>query len=307
MNTESEQKIIPYLWFPGNAEEAVDFYVAAFSAVGEHAKVGSVSRYGEATEEVSGMPAGTVMTEEFELAGQKFIALNGGPEFNFTPAISFFVSCQSKEAVSALWEKLSQGGETLMALDAYPFSEWYGWLNDRYGVSWQLILAPAEQKITPALMFVGENFGKAEEAINLYTSLFQNSAIGGVARYGPEHGTQEGKVAHARFTLAGQDFIAMESDLEHNFTFTEATSLFVRCAGQEEVDYFWNNLTAEGGEEGPCGWLKDRYGVSWQIVPAALMEMLSDEDPEKAQRAMEAMLQMKKIEIDQLRKAYEAA
>lgn len=307
MNAEKNgtQKIVPHLWFADQAEEAAAFYVSSFSAVVDGpSKVGHISRYGEATEEVSGLPAGTVMTVDFELAGQKFIALNGGPVFNFTPAISFFVSCETKAEVDALWEMLSEGGETLMPLDAYPFSERYGWLNDKYGVSWQIILGPAEQKITPALLFVGEQYGKAEEAMSFYTALFEDSAIGTVSPYGPEHGDQEGKVAHATFTLAGQHFVAMDSGMDHDFTFTEATSLFVSCEGQEEVDRFWEQLTSGGGEESMCGWLKDRFGVSWQIVPTRLMDLLSDEDGEKAQRVTEAMLQMKKIEIAGLEAAY---
>ena len=299
-----QQKIVPYLWFDNQAEEATDDYAAAFAAVGREASIGHISRYGEATEEVSGIPAGAVMTVEFELAGHKFIALNGGPQFRFTPAVSFFVGCETEEEVDGLWDRLSQGGETLMPLDSYPFSEKYGWLNDKYGVSWQIILAPAGQKITPALLFVGEQFGKAEEAMTFYTSLFEDSEIDAISRYGPEHGDQEGKVAHATFSLAGQRFIAMDSGLEHKFTFTEATSLFVNCQGQEEVDRLWAQLTAGGGEESMCGWLKDRFGVSWQIVPTRLMELLSDEDAEKAERVTEAMLQMRKIEIADLEAAY---
>lgn len=304
MKANREQKIVPYLWFDNQAEEAANAYASAFSSVGQAASIGHISRYGEATEEVSGIASGAVMTVEFELAGQKFIALNGGPQFSFTPAISFFVSCETVEEVEGLWERLSPGGETLMALDSYPFSEKFGWLNDKYGVSWQIILAPSAQKITPALMFVGDQYGKAEEAMTFYTSLFEDSGIGSISHYGPEQGDQEGAVAHATFSLAGQGFIAMESSLAHNFTFTEATSLFVNCQGQEEVDRLWGQLTAGGGEESMCGWLKDKYGVSWQIVPTRLMELLSDEDAEKAERVTEAMLQMKKIEIAALEAAY---
>ena len=303
--TSKNQKIVPYLWYEGQAEEAANFYVDAFSSVGSPSSIGHVSRYGEATEDVSGIAAGTVMTVDFQLAGQNFIALNGGPEFNFTPAISFFVACDTAEEVDALYEKLSEGGKTLMPLDAYPFSERFAWINDKYGVSWQLLLGSMAQKITPAFLFVGEQFGKGEEAMNLYVSLFEDSATGDIARYGPEDEEQEGKIAHATFTLTGQEFVVMDSGMDHDFTFTEATSLFVSCENQEEVDYFWNKLTADGGEESVCGWLKDKYGVSWQIVPTRLMELLSDEDPAKAERVTEAMLQMKKIDVAQLEAAYE--
>jgi predicted 3-demethylubiquinone-9 3-methyltransferase (glyoxalase superfamily) len=296
------QKITPHLWFNRDAEEAANFYVSTFSAVGGLSKVGHVSYYSEAAAEVSGIPTGTVMTVEFALGGLWFIALNGGPAFGFTPAISFFVHGETAEEVDALWEKLSAGGETLMPMDSYPFAERYGWLKDKYGVSWQIILASSEQKIMPALLFVGEQFGRAEEAMNLYTSLFQDSGIGVVSRYGPEMADHEGAVAHGTFTLAGQGFVAMDSGIEHDFTFTEATSLLVNCESQEEVDRLWEQLT-DGGEEQPCGWLKDRFGVSWQIVPTRLMELLADEDDEKVERVTQAFLQMKKIEIADLEAA----
>lgn len=305
--TNGNQKITPYLWFDHEAEEAASFYVETFGAVGRPSKIGRVSRYSEEVAEATGIPAGTAMTLDFTLDGYQFIALNGGPEFRFTPAISFFINCETADEVETLWKKLSEGGETLMPLDSYPFAERYGWLNDKYGVSWQIILAPSEETITPALLFVGEQFGNAEEAMTFYASLFENSGVGSISRYGPEHGDQEGAVAHATFTLAGQNFVAMDSNMAHDFTFTEATSLFVSCEGQEEVDRLWAQLTADGGEESMCGWLKDKYGVSWQIIPTRLMELLSHEDGEKARRATQAMLQMKKIEVAELEAAAEGA
>jgi predicted 3-demethylubiquinone-9 3-methyltransferase (glyoxalase superfamily) len=244
------------------------------------------------------------MTVAFQIEGQEFVGLNGGPAFNFTPAISFFISCESEGEIDELWGKLSDGGEHLMPLDNYPFSKKFGWLNDKYGVSWQLNLASSAQKITPFLLFVGDQHGNAEEAMNLYISLFENSTIGGIERYREGQEEVEGTVMHARFTLAGQEFMAMDSSLDHAFTFTEATSFLVNCKTQVEVDALWEKLT-EGGEEQPCGWLKDKYGVSWQIVPTALTEMLSDPDPEKSERVTKAMLQMRKIEIEDLQKAYE--
>lgn len=298
-SNSEQQKIIPYLWFANQAEEAATFYTSLF----ENSQIGDVTRYSAATAEVSGQAEGSAMTVPFELAGQKFVALNGGPLFEFTPAISFTVSCETEAEIDRLWEKLSAGGAVLMPLASYPFSEKFGWCNDKYGVSWQLNLADLPQKITPSLLFVGEQQGKAEEAVNLYTSLIENSAIHGIERYG--EGTQEpaGTVMHAAFSLGGQAFTAMDSSLEHNFTFTEATSFLVNCQTQAEVDELWDRFTA-GGEPGQCGWLKDKFGVSWQIVPAALTEMLTDEDPEKAERVTHAMLQMSKIDIEALRQAY---
>jgi len=296
----SMQKISPYLWFDDKAEEAVNFYTSLF----KNSKIGNLSRYGAEAAEVSGRPEGTVMTVAFELEGQEFIALNGGPQFNFTPAVSFFVGCEKEEEIDELWGKLSDGGEILMPIQEYPFSDKFGWINDKFGVSWQLNLASDTQKITPFLMFVGDQHGKAEAAMNFYVSLFKNSGINNVMRYGSGEEEPEGTVMHAKFSLGGQIFMAMDSSREHHFTFTEAISFQVNCKTQEEVDHFWERFTA-AGEEGPCGWLKDQFGVSWQIVPTALLETLNDPDPEKSQRVMQAMLQMKKLDIRTLEEAYE--
>jgi predicted 3-demethylubiquinone-9 3-methyltransferase (glyoxalase superfamily) len=296
------QTITPFLWFTDQAEEAVNFYVSLF----RNSKAGNLTRYEEASAKVSGRPEESVMTIEFQLEGQDFIALNGGPEFTFSPAVSFFVSCETPEEIDKLWQKLSTGGTVLMELDKYPFSEKYGWLQDRYGVSWQFILADRAQKITPCLLFVGKQYGKAEEAMHLYTSLFKNSGIRYLERYGAGEGSSEGTVKHATFSLNGQEFIAMDSGLEHHFTFTPAISLMVSCKTQEEVDGLWNKLS-EGGEKEAqqCGWLKDQYGVSWQIVPTVLNALLSNPDPEKSKRVMKAMLQMKKLDIEALKQAAE--
>ena len=299
--TDATQKIVPYLWFHNQAEEAVDFYVSLF----DDAKIGDVIRYDEASADASGQPEGSVMTVKYQLAGQQFVALNGGPHFNFTPAISFFVSCDTEEEVDRLWEQLSAGGETLMPFQKYPFANKFGWTNDRYGVSWQLNLAPAPQKIVPFLMFVGDQHGKAEQAIDFYTALFDNAETFALQRYGPGGDEPEGTVMHAAFSLAGQQFMAMDSAREHDFTFTEAISFLVNCHDQDEVDRLWQTFTTDG-EEGQCGWLKDPFGVSWQIVPTALFRLLNDPDAEKARRVMEAMLQMKKIDLSALQEARQA-
>jgi len=178
------QKIIPFLWFDGKAEEAVNFYTKIFKA----SKILKISRYGKSTAEVSGKPEGSIMSISFKLEGQEFSALNGGSEFSFTPAISFFVNCKTERELDKLWENLSERGKVLMKLGKYPFSEKYGWLNDKYGVSWQLILGEGKQKITPSLMFVGDQFGNAEEAIEFYTSRFKDARIIDINYYGPDDG-----------------------------------------------------------------------------------------------------------------------
>lgn len=290
------QKIVPYLWFNDNAEEAVNFYTSLF----KNSRAGSVLRYGEA----GPGPEGAVMTVTFYLHGQEFVALNGGPQFTFTPAISFFVNCETQQEIDELWEKLSDGGSVLMELGTYPFSEKFGWVADKFGVSWQLNLASRAQKIVPFLMYVGKQHGKAEEAIKFYISLFKDSGILNINRYGPGQQEPEGTVMHAAFSLAGQEFMAMDSSLEHHFTFTEAISFLVNCETQQEIDELWEKFSG-GGETGECGWLKDKYGVSWQIVPTVLIEMLQDKDPAKAKSVTQALFQMKKLDIKTLQAAYE--
>ena len=297
----SKQKINPFLWFDTQAEEAVNFYTSIF----KNSKTNTVTRYSEPGAKVSGMQNGSVMTIAFKIEGQEFVAINGGPVFRITPAISFFVNCDTAEEVDLLWDSLSEGGTVLMELDKYPFSEKYGWIQDKFGVSWQLILQGRTQKIAPCLMFTGEQHKKAEEAINFYISVFRNSRIIQLERYNAGQGP-EGAVVHSRFLLAGQEFIAMYGHTELPHAFTPAISFVVNCDTQEETDHFWGKLSEDGDERAQqCGWLQDKYGVSWQIVPVALGQMLNDPDPEKSGRVMQAMLQMKKIDIKTLKKAYE--
>jgi predicted 3-demethylubiquinone-9 3-methyltransferase (glyoxalase superfamily) len=155
-------------------------------------------------------------------------------------------------------------------------------------------------KITPFLWFDD----KAEEAMNFYVSIFKNSKVGSVTRYGDAGPGPKGTVMSATFQLDGQDFLALNGG--PLFKFTEAISFFVNCETQEEVDELWEKLTAGGGAPQRCGWLKDKYGLSWQIIPKALGEMLGNKDPQKSQRVMQAMLQMDKIDIQRLKEAYGA-
>ena len=299
-----EQKIIPNLWFDRQAEEAADFYISVF----RNSRVGQITRAGKAGFEIHGLPEGTVMNVVFEIEGYRFIAINGGPLFKFNPSISFLVSCNTKEEVSAIWEKLSVDGSALMDLGTYPFSEKYGWMQDRYGLSWQIMYSGDREftrKITPTLMFVGKQWGKTEEAVNFYTSVFSHTKIDHILRYGKgEEPDKEGTVRHAGFSLENQDFAAMDSARSHNFTFNEAVSLMIECRSQEEIDAFWEKLTADGGQESVCGWLKDKFGVSWQVAPAVLGEMLRDPDAEKVARVTDAFLKMKKLDIAELKKAF---
>ncbi len=301
--TRIGQKIIPSLWFDGRAEEAARSYASVF----EDSKIGEIVRAGKTGGEIHGLGEGRAMTVSFVLGGFAFIGINGGPQFKFNPSISFLVACRTGAEVDALWAKLSEGGEPLMELGAYPFSERYGWIQDRYGLSWQIMHMgdrPAGPRITPTLMFVGARAGKAEEAMRLYVSVFPNSGIGEILRYGiNEEPDREGTVRHAGFALEGQAFAAMDSAYDHKFGFNEAVSFQVLCEDQKEIDDYWEKLSA-GGQEGQCGWLKDRFGVSWQVTPVRLGEMLGSPDRAAAERVTGAFLKMRKFDIAELEKVF---
>jgi predicted 3-demethylubiquinone-9 3-methyltransferase (glyoxalase superfamily) len=291
------QKITPHLWFDKEAKEAAGFYTSIFKDSGI-----------KDTTTLHDTPSGMVDVVTIVLWRQEFTLISAGPYFRFTPAVSFLVACSTKEEVDALWGELSEGGMALMALGEYPFSEKYGWVQDRYGLSWQVMFMgdrEIKQKITPTLLFVGKQCGKAEEAITFYASVFHDAKVGEILRYGKgEEPDKEGTVKHAAFMLEGLDFAAMDSAHEHNFTFNEAISFMVHCDTQEEIDYYWGKLSADPKAE-QCGWLKDKYGLSWQIVPTVMAEMLKDKDEKKIARVTEAFLKMKKFDIDALKLAYE--
>jgi len=289
------QKITPHLWFDREAAEAATFYTSVF----ENSEITSLRT-------LRNTPSGDTDIVSFVLSGQAFAAISAGPLFKFNPSVSFLVACQTTREVQTLWDRLFEGGRVLMALDSYPFSERYGWLEDRYGLSWQVMHAGGRevaQKITPTLMFVGAVCGKAEEAIRFYTSVFKQAKVGEILRYGKgEQPDKEGTVKHAAFTLQGQQFAAMDSARRHDFSFNEAVSLVVSCDTQDEIDYHWEKLSAVPEAE-QCGWLKDRYGLSWQIVPREMSKMLAG-SKEQVARVTEAFLTMKKFDSAKLRQAY---
>jgi predicted 3-demethylubiquinone-9 3-methyltransferase (glyoxalase superfamily) len=291
------QKLTPHLWFDTEAVEAAGFYSSTFP----HSSVKNVSTLHDT-------PSGDADVVSFELFGQPFMAINGGPLFKFTPAVSFLVRCRTREEVDGLWRRVSEGGTALMALDSYPFSERYGWTTDRYGLSWQVMHVDEDevgQRITPTLMFVGQVCGRAEEAVNFYTSIFPNSKVGHILRYAKgEDPDKDGTVKHVGFALDGYEFAAMDSARDHDFGFNEAISFMVGCETQDEVDYFWDSLSAVPEAE-QCGWLKDKYGLSWQVVPSTLEELLASGTKEQIARVTEAFLKMKKFDIAELKRAYE--
>lgn len=289
------QKITPHLWFDTQAKEATAFYASLFA----DSKINNVTT-------ITGTPSGDCDIVTFALAGQDFMAISAGPYFKFNPAISLFVVCESEEEIQKLWSALIDGGNALMEYDTYPWAEKYGWLADKYGLSWQLSFSEnqqMEQKITPLMMFTQDGAGKAKEAIETYTTIFPNSKLEMAMPYEKGEGDTEGFIKHARFTLAGQNFMAMDSSGPHEFIFNEAISFIVNCDTQEEIDYYWEKLSFVPESE-QCGWLKDKYGVSWQIVPTAMNTMMSTGSKEQIAHVTEAFLKMKKFDIAELEEAY---
>lgn len=270
-------QIHPCLWFDSQAKAAADLYCSLFNN--------------------SRITADTPMVVTFELNGNKFMGLNGGPQFKINPSISVFVVCESLEETNKLWEKLIEGGKTLMPIDKYDWSERYGWLQDRFGLTWQISFnKDNKEKIRPCMLFTANHFGMAEEAIRFYSSVFDHSLIELMMHY-PEDDQNAGKVLYCEFSLNHQKMIAMDGPGVHDYTFNEGVSFVVECKTQQEIDHYWSQLT-KGGEEGMCGWLKDKFGVSWQVVPEIIGKLMTD--PEKAPGVTKAFLKMKKLDIETL-------
>jgi len=294
-------RLIPCLWLDDQAEAAAAFYTRVFP----DGRIVARSYYPESFDCPGGRPRGSLLTVEFEIAGQRFTALNGGPMFVINPSISFFVHAADAEEATRLFAALQEGGAILMPLDAYPWSECYGWVQDRFGVSWQVITgrrAAQGPRIAPCLMFAGEQRGNAASALRQYERIFPDTHLDDLRRYEPGEGPA-GQVKHGRLAVGEQDLLAMDSHVDHDVAFSEAVSLQVMCADQQEVDRYWAALS-EGGAAGPCGWLKDRYGVSWQVVPQDITQWLECDDVAARDRAFQAMMSMGKLDIAALQKAF---
>lgn len=290
------KKIINHIWFDKEAREAVEFYKDVFKDV----IINDITT-------LHNTPSGDADIVSLSIYNQDFMFLNGGPIFKVNPSISFFVNIPTKEEISDIWEKLIVEGEAMMPLGSYPFSDWYGWVQDKYGISWQLILAKnqIDQIIIPSFLFVNDQAGKAEEAMKFYASIFKDSEVYTPAYYGPNQEPEiEGALAYGEFRLKDQKFVAMDSFKNHKFNFNEAVSLIIDCENQEEIDYYWDKLSAVPEAE-QCGWLKDKYGVSWQVTPASLGDMLKDDNKERVARVTEAFLKMKKFDLKKLKAAFD--
>lgn len=260
------------------------------------------------TTKLSDTPSGETTVVTVSLAGQFFQLLGAGPLKERNPSISYMVAFPTSEEVETLWNELVEGAEVLMPLDTYDFSERYGWLKDKHGVSWQIMHSGGMdiQTVTPCFLFVGDVFGRAEAAMNDWISIFPDSYVleDHLIRYEATDGPElEGKLNYARFVLSGREFVTMDSAENHQFAFNEMQSLIAFCETQAEIDDYWGKLSAVSEAE-QCGWLQDRYGVSWQIVPWEMEEMLTTGTKEQLARVTEVFLPMKKIDVKALRNVY---
>lgn len=293
--------ITPHLWFDTQASEAATFYCRVFP----ESRVNSVTTLRDT-------PSGDCDVVSFELWGQPFMAISAGPAFTPNPSISFFVnfdpSCDedARGRLDRLWAQLSEGGQVLMPLDAYPFSEHYGWLQDRFGISWQLILTdPAgdpRPPIVPSLLFTGAVAGRAAEAGEFYRSVFDDSQPGQLVCHPADAGADAGHVMFSDFLLDRTWIAAMDSSHPHGFGFNEGISLVVTCRDQAEIDRYWAALSAVPDAE-QCGWCKDRFGVSWQVTPLVLGEIMKSGDRAVIDRVTQEFLTMKKFDIATLEEA----
>lgn len=294
----NNQRIVPHLWFDNEAQEAVDYYMQTFP---ESEIISDVT--------FTDTPSGDAKQLTFNIFGYKFMAINAGPYFTKNPSISFTVLFNQSEAalLDKVWTALAHNGKIMMELDTYDFSEKYGWLEDQFGVSWQLLITdqPFDDRIRPSFMFINNNVGRAEEAINYYTSVFKNS--GDISKFYYPEGMDPDKLdtlAHAEFKLEDQYFVALDSAHKHEFNLNEGISLMLFLEDQQEIDYYWDKLSAVPEAE-QCGWVKDQFGVSWQIVPKIMDQMAEEGTPEQISNVTKAFLKMKKFDVETLIKVYE--
>jgi len=260
--------------------------------------------YGSLLSDAEVIPMNSFM-ERVKFGASAIEFMVAGTQCRPNASISMYLVCKTKEQTVAAWKQLCSSSKVLMPLQEYDWGPLYGWVEDRFGVSWQITHGDAggnPQTVTPSLMFTGAQFGRAKEAIELYTSIFPNSEIQYADIYQNDDLLQAGKVSHAQASLNGNRIIVMDSGMDHgDLKFTEGTSLLVTCDSQLEIDHYWGSLTAEGGAPGQCGWLKDRFGVSWQVIPHQLGNWMSNF--ERAQRIGPLLQTMSKLDLAALRDA----
>lgn len=294
------QRIVPNIWTTRAADEAAAFYLGAFP----EARVVERTTYpAEGLLDFQQEFAGETLTVTIELSGYRLTLINAGDEFTPNPSVSFFLNFDPAFRIDArgdldrVWQSLSAGGTVLMDLGEYPFSKRYGWVQDKFGVSWQIMLTDPEGDprpfVVPNLMFSGDAQNKAGEAVDFYRSVLPDAELGNRVNYPEAQGpVTTDSVMFADFKAYGEWVAVMDSGVEQPFTFNAGVSLQVNVSGQKELDRIWHELSAVPEAE-QCGWLTDRYGLNWQITPVNLDELM--ERP----GAYGKLMGMKKIQIDQ--------
>jgi len=294
-----DQKIVPNLWFDDNALQAAEFYVTTF----EHSKILHNTV-------IPDTPSGDAQSVTFELDGIVLSAISGGPFFTFNPSISFYVFCDTKEEVDRLWKKMNQNATILMELMEYPFMKYFGWIQDQFGLSWQICLDESrgkeKQKIVPCLLFSSEVAGNAQKALDFYQKIFTSFKFHKHEYYDSEELIQkQPHVKYAEFEICNFTMVVMDHIMEADFSFNEAISFMISCENQEELDLYWEALSYDVQAE-QCGWLKDQFGLSWQIIPKDFGDIMSYAAPEKMEKLTKAFLKMKKLDMKKLKEIAES-
>jgi predicted 3-demethylubiquinone-9 3-methyltransferase (glyoxalase superfamily) len=276
------QRIVPNLWFDGTAAEAAEFYTSIFP----DSELLAVEHYPtEGLLDFQRDMAGKVLTVDLSIGGYRIVGINAGPEFPINPSLSLMlnfdpsVDAQAAEHLDELWTALSDGGTALMPLGRYDFSPRYGWIQDKYGMTWQLMLTDPDGEprpfVIPCLLFGGQAQNRGGEALDRYASIFPGARIGSRVGYPVQAGPAEpGSLMFGDIEIFGQWFALMDSSVEQDFSFTCGVSLQLNCADQDEIDRYWD-LLSKVPEAEACGWCADEFGVSWQIVPAAIADYMS--------------------------------
>lgn len=277
-------KIYPCLWFDHEAADAAAYYCSIFS----DSKIGKSNP----------------MVSTWDIHNQHFMGLNGGPQYKMNSSISIFASFEHESELEEKYNALINGGSVLMPLASYPWSAKYAWIKDKYGLNWQLMTMKGQYSpvmLWPSLLFANTQYGNAKKALDFYTSVFSKHQIFTTQFYDEKDtppGQKPGAVKYAQFTLNDSLLSLMDGPGDHNFDFNEGISLVIHCDTQDEIDYYWAALISDNGSESMCGWLKDPFGVSWQVVPTILGDLMTDSA--KAPKVGAALLKMRKLDINHL-------
>ena len=293
------QRIVPNVWCQGNATSVGEFYAAVLPQASAQVSMSyPMDDLPDFQRDLAGQP----LVIDVNVSGYQIRLINAGHEFRPTPALSLIVNMdpllfdggeeEARTRIHSMWAAFAEGGEVRMELGEYPHSKLYGWVEDRFGVNWQLMLsAPAGEPrplISVQFLFTGAR-AQAQQAMELYTGLLPDSGAGRVV----PHAGNTDAIMFAEFKLAGQRFSAMDGGTDHHFTFTPGLSLEIACADQDEIDFLWEALSSVPEAE-QCGWLMDSFGVSWQIVPGNMGQLMAHPG------AYQRMLAMKKIIMAEL-------